>query len=235
MKTVGNQNIKEKRITATELTEGIEAVIFDLDGTLIDSMWMWKQIDIDYLARHGHALPADLQDCIEGMSFSETAVYFKERFALSDPLEVIKNDWNQMAYDIYVNEVPLKPGVLAFLQYLKERGIRTGIATSNSKELLLAVLESLGIAAYFDELHTSCEVAKGKPAPDIYLLVAEKLGVMPERCLVFEDIMQGILAGKAAGMKVCAVKDEFSVMQEAEKTESADWFIDGFDELMNRL
>lgn len=213
------------------MLEGIEAVIFDLDGTLIDSMWMWKQIDIDYLARHGHALPEDLQDCIEGMSFSETAVYFKERFALSDPLDVIKDDWNRMAYDIYVNEVPLKPGVLAFLQYLKQKGIRTGIATSNSKELLQAVLESLGIAEYFDELHTSCEVKRGKPAPDIYLLVADRLGAEPEKCLVFEDIMQGILAGKAAGMKVCAVQDAYSLKQEAEKRETADWFIDGFEEI----
>lgn len=223
--------MEEKRLTVAELTEGIEAVIFDLDGTLIDSMWMWKQIDIDYLARHGHALPENLQDCIEGMSFSETAVYFKERFALSDPLDVIKDDWNRMAYDIYVNEVPLKPGVSAFLQYLKQRGIKTGIATSNSKELLLAVLESLGIAEYFDELHTSCEVKRGKPAPDIYLLVAERLGVKPENCLVFEDIMQGILAGKAAGMKVCAVKDAYSIKQEAEKKATADWFIDGFEEI----
>lgn len=223
----------EKRISVTELTEGIQAVIFDLDGTLIDSMWMWKQIDIDYLARHGHPLPEDLQDCIEGMSFSETAVYFKERFGLTDSLEIIKSDWNRMAYDIYVNDVPLKPGVLAFLQYLKSKGIRTGIATSNSKELLTAVLESLGITEYFDELHTSCEVAKGKPAPDIYLLVAQKLGVAPENCLVFEDIMQGIMAGKAAGMKVCAIKDEFSLKQEAEKKASADWFIDSFSEIMS--
>lgn len=225
----------EKRISVTELTEGIQAVIFDLDGTLIDSMWMWKQIDIDYLARHGHPLPEDLQDCIEGMSFSETAVYFKERFGLTDSLEIIKSDWNRMAYDIYVNDVPLKPGVLAFLQYLKSKGIRTGIATSNSKELLTAVLESLGITEYFDELHTSCEVAKGKPAPDIYLLVAQKLGVAPENCLVFEDIMQGIMAGKAAGMKVCAIKDEFSLKQEAEKKASADWFIDSFSEIMSRV
>ena len=221
----------KKTITATELMEGIQAVIFDLDGTLIDSMWMWKQIDIDYLARHGHPLPEDLQDCIEGMSFSETAVYFKERFGLKDSLDIIKGDWNRMAYDIYVNEVPLKPGVLEFLQYLKKQGIRTGIATSNSKELLMAVLKSLGIAEYFDELHTSCEVEKGKPAPDIYLLVAEKLGVKPEACLVFEDIMQGIIAGKAAGMKVCAVKDEFSTKQEVEKKVAADWFIDGFEEI----
>lgn len=214
------------------MMDGIRAVIFDLDGTLIDSMWMWRQIDIDYLARHGHALPEDLQESIDGMSFSETAVYFKERFSLSDSLDQIKSDWNQMAYDIYVNEVPLKPGVLQFLQYLKRNGIKTGIATSNSRELLLAVLESLGIAEYFDELHTSCEVTRGKPAPDIYLLVAKMLEVAPEHCLVFEDIMQGIHAGKAAGMRVCAVKDEFSINQEEEKCSSADWFINSFTELM---
>ena len=99
----------------------------------------------------------------------------------------------------------------------------------------MAVMESLGIAAYFDELHTSCEVAKGKPAPDIYLLVAEKLGAEPKDCLVFEDIIQGIYAGKAAGMKVCAVKDEFSVKQEPEKKAVADSFINSFTELMNSL
>lgn len=223
----------KNRITADAITDGIDAVIFDLDGTLIDSMWMWKQIDIDYLARYGHALPEDLQASIEGMSFSETAVYFKERFGLSDSLDTIKADWNRMAYDIYVNEVPLKPGVSEFLRYLREHGIRTGIATSNSKELLLAVLESLGVTEFFDELHTSCEVKRGKPAPDIYLLVAEKLGAAPERCLVFEDIMQGILAGKAAGMKVCAVKDDFSADQEEEKRASADWFLDSMEELGN--
>ena len=212
--------------------DGIEAVIFDLDGTLIDSMWMWKQIDIDYLAKHGHPLPEDLQSSIEGMSFSETAVYFKERFALSDPLDVIKTEWNRMAYDIYVNDVPLKAGVLEFLKYLKANGIKTGIATSNSRELLLAVLESLDITRYFDEIHTSCEVTRGKPAPDIYLFVAKCLGVSPEHCLVFEDIIQGIKAGKAAGMQVCAVKDEFSISEEEEKKAVADWFIESFTELV---
>jgi len=92
-------------------------------------------------------------------------------------------------------------------------------------------LESLGITEYFDEVHTSCEVTRGKPAPDIYLLVAKTLGVTPEHCLVFEDIIQGIQAGKAAGMRVCAVKDAFSVKQEEEKRASADWLIDNFSEL----
>lgn len=230
-KEINASNNLNMQLQSGSVMDGIQAVIFDLDGTLIDSMWMWKQIDIDYLAKHGYPLPDDLQSSIEGMSFSETAVYFKERFALSDPLDVIKAEWNRMAYDIYVNDVPLKDGVLEFLQYLKANGIKTGIATSNSRELLLAVLESLNITQYFDEIHTSCEVTRGKPAPDIYLLVAKCLDVSPEHCLVFEDIIPGIQAGKAAGMQVCAVNDDFSINEEEEKKAAADWFIDSFTEL----
>lgn len=165
------------------------------------------------------------------MSFSETAVYFKETFHIPDSLDEIKQTWNEMAFYKYTHEVPLKPGALAFLKRLKKLGIRTGIATSNSKELVQAVVESLQLSEYLDEIHTSCEVAKGKPAPDIYLLVAECLKVSPEYCLVFEDIPEGILAGKRAGMKVCAVEDEFSIPLTEEKMNLADYYITNYDEV----
>jgi len=215
------------------MLNGKKAVIFDLDGTVVDSMWMWKQIDIDYLARFGIEMPEDLQSCIEGMSFTETAVYFKERFGINDELDEIKKSWNDMAWDIYENRVRLKPGVKEFLTELKKRGIKTGIATSNSKELVKVVLDKQDIAKYFDAVHTSCEVKKGKPAPDIYLLVAERLGVSPAECLVFEDIMQGNAAGKNAGMQVCAVDDDFSKEYRADKAEAADYFIYDYTELLN--
>ena len=214
------------------MLSGIKAVIFDLDGTLVDSMWMWKAIDIEYLSRFNHSCPDDLQEKIEGMSFSETAVYFKERFQIPEDLETIKATWNEMAYLKYKNEVPLKEGALSFLQSLKARGIKTGIATSNSRKLVDAVIESLNLSEYFDAIHTSCEVGKGKPAPDIYLLVCEKLGVKPEECLVFEDIPQGILAGKNAGMRVCAIQDDFSRKLEEEKRRLSDYFIGSYFELM---
>ena len=214
------------------MLEGIKAVIFDLDGTVVDSMWMWEAIDIEYLARFGIPLPPDLQKKISGMSFRETAVYFKETFDIPDSLEKIKSDWNEMAMDKYCNEVTLKPGVLDFLKELKERGIKTGIATSNSKELAFAVLAALGLESYFDEVHMSCEVTTGKPAPDIYLLVAEYLGVAPEACLVFEDISEGIQAGKAAGMKVCGVEDDFSAAYREEKKQLADYYITHYNEVV---
>lgn len=206
-----------------------EAVIFDLDGTLVDSMWMWRAIDIEYLGRFGLELPENLQAEIEGMSFSETADYFKNHFPeITDSIEEMKQQWNRMAWNKYVNEVPLKPGALEFLRLLKKRGIRTGIATSNSKELVDAVIHSLGIEEYLDEIHTACEVTAGKPAPDIYLLVAECLQVKPEHCLVFEDICKGIESGKRAGMKVCAIQDEYSLADEERKISMADYSIDTY-------
>ncbi len=214
------------------MLENMKAVIFDLDGTLVDSMWMWRDIDIEYLGRYGIPLPPTLQKDISGMSFSETAVYFKETFGIPEPLDEIKKTWNDMAFYKYTHEVPLKPGALEFLKRLKEKGIRTGIATSNSKELVEAVVKSLDISGYLDEIHTSCEVAKGKPAPDIYLLVAECLGVTPEQCLVFEDIPEGILAGVRAGMKTCAIEDEFSAAMTEEKKELADYYITTYDEVL---
>lgn len=217
-----------------DILKDIEAVIFDLDGTLVDSMWMWKTIDIEYLNRFGIEFPKDLQRGIEGMSFSETAVYFKERFNIPDSLEQIKSDWNRMAWDKYLHEVPLKEGVKEFLDYLKSKNIPAGIATSNSRELVELIINKHNISEYFKSIRTSCEVDKGKPSPDIYLLVAKDLGVEPEKCLVFEDIIQGIMAGKNANMRVCSVYDEYSKGDEKQKIRLSDYYIRSMLELLQR-
>lgn len=222
-------------VLGNRILKDIDAVIFDLDGTLVDSMWMWESIDIEYLDRFGIDLPPDLQHCIEGMSFSETAVYFKECFSLPDSLEQIKSDWNQMAWDKYMNEVPVKEGVISFLAYLKKKGIPAGIATSNSRELVDLIIERHGMKDYFKSIRTSCEVAMGKPSPDIYLLVAQDLGVDPERCLVFEDVLQGVMAGKNANMKVCAVYDEYSEIHREEKVRLSDYYVRSIAEIVNGL
>lgn len=209
-----------------------KAVLFDLDGTLVDSMWMWPQIDVEFLGRFGYDCPRDLERAVEGMSFSETAAYFKERFSLPMTLEEIKECWSQMAMDKYRTQVPLKPGALEFLRHCKDQGIATGIATSNGRPIVDAVIEALQIGEYFQEVATACEVEKGKPEPDIYLEVARRLRVAPEDCLVFEDVPAGILAGKRAGMTVLAVEDDFSRELSGEKKALADGYICDYSELL---
>lgn len=214
------------------LLDNMKAVIFDLDGTLVDSMWMWHAIDVEFLGEYGYECPEDLHRVIEGMSFSETAVYFKERFLLPLSLEEIKDVWTRMSIDKYRYEVPLKPGAREFLELIKKKNIKCGIATSNGRELVDTVLHSLGIEGYFQAVTTACEVKAGKPEPDIYLYVAGQLGVEPADCLVFEDIPAGILAGKRAGMKVCAVEDEFSRLLKKEKMDLADDFIEDYFQIL---
>lgn len=213
------------------MLEHIKAVLFDLDGTLVDSMWVWNDIDVEYLGRFGLSLPETLQKEIEGMSFTETAVYIKQKFSIPDSIEKMKEDWNAMAFDKYVNEVPLKKGVPEFLALCRKKEIRLGIATSNSRQLVDAIIASHGLTEYFDGIVTGCEVNRGKPWPDVYLETARRCGVSPEHCLVFEDIVPGMQAGRNAGMKVCAVADAYSVYQEKEKRELADYYIEDFTEI----
>ena len=125
-----------------------------------------------------------------------------------------------------------KAGAREFLEFLAGRGIRMGIATSNGQAMVDAVLNALDIRNYFQVVATACEAAAGKPAPDIYLLVAERLGVRPEECAVFEDVPAGIQAGKNAGMLVFAVEDAFSRDMREEKEALADCFIQDFYELL---
>lgn len=214
------------------MLKDIEAVIFDLDGTLIDSMWVWESIDIEYLGRHNIELPKELNREIEGMSFEETAAYFKKRFNLDYSIDEIAKEWNDMAWDKYENEVKLKKGVKKFLKYLKNKNIKTGIATSNSRKLAKVVLKANGIDKYIDTIVTSSDVNKGKPQPDVYLAVAQKLEEKPSKCLVFEDVLNGIIAGKRANMKVCAVYDEASSITEEEKKEAADYYVENMEEIV---
>lgn len=211
-----------------------KAVIFDLDGTLCDSMWVWISIDDDYIEKYNLTKPEGFHEGMEGLSYTETAEYFLKVFpTLSKTVEDLKREWYEMALDKYRNQITFKEGVKEFLTYLKKERIRTGIATSNDRKLVEAFLNGQDAADYIDVICTGCEVKRGKPAPDVYLKAAEYLRVKPEECLVFEDVPMGILAGKNAGMEVCAVDDWFSAEQIEKKKELANYYIRHYDEILN--
>ena len=212
--------------------DGFRGLIFDMDGTMLDSMGMWHEIDVEYLSRFGLETPPDLQRSIEGLSFSEVAVYFKERFGIPDSVEEIGNTWLAMSRQKYLEEVHVKPGLVDFLTEMKARGVRTGVASSNHLDLIEATLIRHGLRDYFDVITTCDDVSAGKPDPAVYLKTAEKLGLMPSECLVFEDIPLGIEAGKRAGMTVYAVDDEYSRPVEEEKRAMADGYFYDYRELL---
>ena len=212
----------------------IDAVIFDIDGTLVDSMHVWTDIDDIFLEKYHLEEPENFHEGMEGKSYSETAQYFLDLFPeLPHTKQELENEWHEMAFEIYTKELQLKKGAYDFIVDMHKAGIKLGIATSNSRDLAEGLLMNTGVWQYLDAVWTSDEAKAGKPAPDVYLKVAESLGVKPERCLVFEDVPNGILAGINAGMKVCAVEDPFSKPQEERKKELADYYIQDYDDIKN--
>lgn len=212
----------------------IDAVIFDIDGTLVDSMWVWHEIDDIFLEKYNLTAPKTFHKGMEGKSYSETAQYFLDIFpTLTHTIEELMVEWSEMAHDLYVTKVKLKCGAYQFIEFLRENHIKIGVATSNCRGLAEDSLACHGVLSYMDSIWTADEAKAGKPAPDVYLKVAESLRVAPSKCLVFEDVPNGILAGKNAGMKVCAVHDKASDNQDDLKRQLADYYIQDFNDIKN--
>lgn len=216
------------------ILEGMEAIIFDLDGTLVDSMGIWSEVDEEYFKKYNLAPPEGFYEAMEGKSYTEVAQLYLDSFpTLTCTIDELKQEWQDMTYEKYTKELVLKPGAYKMIKALYDSGIKFGIASSNSIELVTATLEALSIRHFFESVHTSCEVKSGKPCPDVYLLTASDLNVLPEKCLVFEDVPMGIMAGKNAGMMVCAIDDDFSKNQEGKKRELADYYIKDYNDILN--
>lgn len=213
-----------------------KAVIFDLDGTLVDSMGVWEKVDAEFLESRGISVPKNLfQDLEGGNSFNEVAKYFKDRFNLKESIEEILAFWTDMVKHHYQDNIQLKPGADKLLEYLKNQEIIMGVGSSNSLFLVKATLKNNNVYHYFDAFATGEEKVKGKPFPDIFLNVAKRLDVKPEECIVIEDILDGVKAAKNAGMKVFAIYDKHADKQKNEIKNEADFYADNYSILQEKF
>lgn len=208
----------------------MKAYIFDLDGTLLDSMGVWTQIDIDFLANRGLEVSCDFIDAVSSMSFPEAAAYTIARFNLPDTVEMLLQEWNAMAVHAYGHTVQMKPYAKDYLQQIKAHGNKIAIATSLPAELYKPALRNCGIEDLLDAICSTDEVAHGKTHPDVYLLAAQRLDTSPDDCVVFEDILEAIISAKRAGMTVYGVYDEASKTHWNEIQATADGILYDFQD-----
>jgi HAD superfamily hydrolase (TIGR01509 family) len=182
----------------------IEAVVFDLDGVLLDSEQLWDAAREQLARERGGRWHDSAQHDMMGMSSREWSRYMHETIGLPEPPEEINREVVQRLADLYRERLPVIPGGREAVERLAARW-PLGLASSSNRELIDLVLELLGVQDLFRATVSSEEVARGKPAPDVYLEAARRLGVDPARAAAVEDSQNGILAAKAAGMRVIAV------------------------------
>ena len=209
-----------------------QGAIFDLDGTILDSMGVWRQIDVEFLGRRGISVPPDYLEAITPLGFDRAAEYTIRRFSLPESREEIVREWYLMAENAYRYQVELKEGAGEWLNRLKSPNIPLAVATSSDEALFVPALKRTGIYDCFDAFVTVKEVARGKGFPDIYEKAAGRIGCVPEQCVVFEDILQGIRGAKMGGFCAVAVYDEDSAHEEQAMRDAADYYIYSFRQLL---
>ncbi|KAG0506546.1 MAG: Phosphoglycolate phosphatase [Candidatus Udaeobacter sp.] len=183
------------------------AVIFDLDGVLADSEPWWNQIDAKLLAEYGVSYRGEYHRNVLGVSYRLAVEFYKNAFHISASVEELMRRRGEIATDFFANRVGLFPSAKMTLEQLREMKLPLAVATSSVSASARPLLDRTGIRSLFSVVITGDEVQQGKPHPDIYLRAAEKLGISPEACLVIEDSLAGIAAGKAANMRVAAIPD----------------------------
>ena len=217
------------------LDHDIKAVIFDMDGTLIDSTGIWHEIDKAFFAKRNMELPNDYAQHIVHLGLTQAAVYTKETYHLSESIEDIMKEWHDMSIDMYKYQVPLKEGALELLKLLKDNNVKMAIATANDEPLYKPCIERLGIGDYFDEIADVNNAKEGKQSAKIYLDLAKKLGSTPQNTLVLEDMPTCIKTASRSGFITVSVYDKASEAYDQSKIDNSLLFIHNFYELLEVL
>ncbi|MBE7068998.1 MAG: HAD family phosphatase [Ruminococcaceae bacterium] len=196
-------------------TNGVKLLIFDLDGTLLDSMNVWNKVDIDFLGRYGYEVTPEYTDVVKRVSVDEAALYTQQRYKIPlSPAEIMA-EWDRMVSGFYKNEVELKPNVRPYLDEAKRLGFQLGVATALTRNNAVSALVKNNILGMFEAVITLEDVGKkiDKSSPDIFLKVlnyvnARGTSTEPSRTLVYDDVQAAARGAKSGGFLTCAVYDK---------------------------
>ena len=202
----------------------INGAIFDLDGTILDSMPVWTNIAGRYLAAHGIEPQENLDDKFNSLSPAEAAAWLREAYGLEEDVGVVIRGLNEIVRAPYYETVQPKPGAPAFLRELRAQGARMCIATATDRHLVEAALRRLDLLDCFDGIFTCSEAGAGKTQPVIFQKALAFLRTQPRRTVVFEDAVHAIRTAKSIGLPVAAVYDEKERAHQGEIRALADWY-----------
>lgn len=211
-----------------------EGIIFDLDGTLIDSGGIWAEVDEKFFSRRGLSMPSDYPSAIAHLGFEKAGEYTKKRFDLKETSEEIVREWESEVVGLYRDELLLKDGAKEFLRLAEENRCALAIATAARKNCYEPCLKRNGVADFFSEIVDTTRYPSGKSSPDIYLDIAKKWNISPSRILVIEDILAALQSARSGGFLTCAIYEK-TCKDEKKKRQVSDLYIESFRDLMKEV
>ena len=206
-------------------------LLFDLDGTLIESNSIWEDVDLEFLGRHGLQSTEEYAQMVGHSIFPVAAQFTLDYFHLPGTVEELMAEWIQMAEARY-RVVPMKEGAMDFLRQCADAGERMAMVTACESSLCRIALECHGLTGFFEEVILAEKMGLEKRDPRVFFNAAERLNVAPEACVMYEDAPKNCLAAKTAGMKVVGVYDRFYAKYEEEMHKTCDRYIKSFTELL---
>ena len=205
-----------------------KGAIFDADGTLIDSMYMWHSLGLHYLQKLGIHENESLNQKLFVMSFEQGCEYLQTHYDLKKSSDEIRGEIIEMIRDFYIHDVKLKEGVREFLDVLKNKSILMVIATSGDRELLTSALKRLKVYEYFDAIFTCTELQTDKHDSKIFMVCSDYMNLKPEDVAVFEDVFYALNTAKNAGFFTIGIADNESIGDRRRIIEVSDYFIEDF-------
>ena len=209
----------------------LQSAIFDRDGTLLDSMFIWDDLGPGMLRDIGITPEEDLSEKLKVLTLRQGAAYCKERYALPQSVEEIVSLIEGRVEKFYKEEVQAKPGVAKFLSLLKMEGVWMYVATATDRHLAQAALRHAGIDGYFRGMITCQEVGAGKDSPEIYERAMRRLQSNKRDTVIFEDALHAIETAKAAGFRVCGVYDPYAEAEQDKIRALSDYYIRSFEDM----